>query len=128
MEEFREREKAGKSRPEQMPMYVGKRGLAPFHACEGETTKPADDRGVEGEVIPPAGVVYFIDADVVVEDTEYQRKWCNPAVPDSPEEAGWFFRCVFTITGYAAGQEYCDTDQDQQQQHCFLHPISPYDN
>ena len=70
MEEFRGKRK-GREVPARPDNTVGKRGLAPFLACQREPTKPADNRGVEAEIIPPAGVVDFIDADVVLEDAEY---------------------------------------------------------
>jgi len=52
-------------------------------ACEIDPTKSADECDIESEIIEPAGVVWLIDPDVVIEDSQDQGKRCDPSMPDS---------------------------------------------
>ena len=43
-----------------------------FPPRQGETTESADDSNIEPEIVPPSGVLGFIDPDIRIKNAPYQ--------------------------------------------------------
>ncbi len=64
-----------------------------------QPAEPRDDRHIESEVVPPAGIVSLIDSNIVVKNANNERNWSNPAMPDAGEEICLPLRRILSVAG-----------------------------
>jgi hypothetical protein len=55
---------------------------------DGNAPESGYDCHIESQVVPPPGVIEFIDTDIVVEESGNDGNGSDPAVPDTREEPG----------------------------------------
>ena len=77
---------------------------------QADSPETGNDGDVEAEIVPPAAVEGFVYPYSGAENSDYQRDWGNPAVPDSHKKARGPFSRQMGFPGQASGEhgEYQD--------------------
>ena len=107
-----------------MPEALRFPGALLLPSREGDATEPGNHRNVESEVVPPAGVVWFVDSDAVFEQTDNERDRSDPSMPDACEEACRLLRRICgtagKTTGQSDGQQYHAAERSVRSHHMHI--------
>ena len=95
-------------------------------ARDRQAAKARYDCHIEARIVPPPGIVHFIDSDFAIENADNQRYRSNPAMPDPCEEVCRPIYRIFPVARQAGRKKKQSAEGNQNSYDLWTHRQPPW--